>query len=141
MLTPSELMLGNLVQNENCIIQYVNWIGRMSVELSTEPNGSDDCDYRPEDIFPIPLTEQHLLDFGFERIKSKSTYNSNDEFIDVWNKDGFILTDDFVLNEYTENLVRIFYVHQLQNLYYALNPGEPLTLKTVNPQEQNESCY
>jgi uncharacterized protein YukJ len=75
---------------------------------------------------PIPITEEWLLKFGFTRIKSKTTY-CDDGFIDVWNKDGFLLDDKGVLIEYTENFVRIYYVHQLQNLYFALQ-GEELSI-------------
>jgi hypothetical protein len=75
-------------------------------------------------IEPIPLTEEWLLRFGFEIKKGKfgneyhllnfSLYTSKEQTI-------CFVYDDFLKD--------IYYVHQLQNLYFALT-GEELTLKT-----------
>ena len=56
-----------------------------------------------KDFRPIPLTEEWLLKFGFER-----TYNS--QF------------------RYFGHYIKIKYVHELQNLYFALT-GQELTIK------------
>lgn len=68
---------------------------------------------------PIPLTEEWLLKFGFEL---KNTYYSIDGM--YIRKDG-----EMFETEVGECLYKsIEYVHQLQNLYFALN-DEELTMK------------
>ena len=77
----------------------------------------------------IPLTEEWLLKFGFEE------YEFEDEIF------GYVLNDFGYVNEF-QFRIRIFidfegiliqkpikFVHQLQNLYFALT-GEELTIKT-----------
>ena len=69
---------------------------------------------------PIPLTEEWLLKFGFEK--------HNKEY---WYKDIFVGLDDnsFNLKEgIGVYLTDVLYVHSLQNIYFALT-GEELTLK------------
>src|SRR5687767_1383970 len=72
---------------------------------------------------PIPLTEEWLLKFGFEleglvhfKRWSKGWFN------------GYLNPNDFFgLVGYNEQHLNIKYVHQLQNLYFALT-GEELKL-------------
>jgi hypothetical protein len=70
---------------------------------------------------PIPLTEEWLLRFGFEKrsiIKQNDSYYLNGKV--VWaTENGF---------RYFQNRDIIKYVHQLQNIYFALT-GEELKLK------------
>lgn len=73
---------------------------------------------------PIPLTEQWLLDFCFEK----------DEYQDNYEKIGFdirIYDGEFLycaISEYFPAYsISITYVHELQNLYFALT-GEELQL-------------
>jgi hypothetical protein len=86
-------------------------------------SNEEDPDYRP-----IPLTEEWLLKFGF--IKSKlegydvhfkySHHLLHSSITALYNADFSLLLD---------NVARgIKYVHQLQNLYFALT-GEELTMK------------
>ena len=69
---------------------------------------------------PIPLTEEWLLKFGF---KSKS-YGYGDSEWKQWNN------GKITLNGFRETLsgVDCEYIHQLQNLYFALT-GEELEIK------------
>lgn len=83
-------------------------------------------DRHPEFYKPIPLTEEWLVKFGFE----KSIYHCD---IYELNKNGFEISFDFkdrVINGcYLECIeLDIKYVHQLQNLYFALI-GKELTIK------------
>lgn len=75
-------------------------------------------------IEPIPLTEEWLVKFGFQR-SSKTKYHIK----------GMTLVFHINSNQWTfpyvhelGKLKRINYVHQLQNLYHALT-GEELTIK------------
>jgi len=65
----------------------------------------------------IPLTEERLLEFGFEKDASKYNICWFLNHVYIWFVDG----------EYINELdLPIDYVHQLQNLYFALK-GEELT--------------
>ena len=83
-----------------------------------------------EDYNPIPLTEEWLLKFGFEKaplvdkyLKGYFTYDSKLKY--------FTYFTDIEDGGY-ENIIiqkeKLKYVHQLQNIYFALI-GEELILK------------
>jgi len=103
----TELRIGNLVNNKEGNIVYVN------------PNHLIVLAYGIENVFkPIPLTEEWLLKFEFEKNQSPNKDIQvglvNDDFANnvmsvVWR--GFIL-------------VKIQYVHQLQNLFYSITKEE-----------------
>lgn len=72
----------------------------------------------------IPTTKQELIELGFE-------YN---EFEDLYQKDGFDVDIEdgvychFYMPEFGDWYQDTEYIHQLQNLYFALT-GEELTYK------------
>ncbi len=75
---------------------------------------------------PIPLTEEWLLKFGFEIVKSeKSRYVGEKVY---WHPS----TRTFAVDSNNGDLLawpdmevrRIFFVHQLQNIYFALTGQE-----------------
>ena len=72
-----------------------------------------------DEVEPIPLTEEWLLKFGFERI-SGNLFGIEEYLIDV-NDFSFYKTpncfDSFLL-------ANLKHVHQLQNLYFALTNEE-----------------
>lgn len=83
-----------------------------------------------ENIEPIPLTEEWLLKFSFE--KTLNQYRKPTLLNKIgYNNIPFIIL--FLDNQYQyDDLIfrtNIEYVHQLQNLYFALT-GEELTLIT-----------
>jgi hypothetical protein len=80
---------------------------------------------------PIPLTEEWLLQFGFE---------TND--VRYWQISSFRLH----INRYGELIFKVVtfeqeikYVHQLQNIYFDL-VGEELTIKKINQITKCEKC-
>ena len=88
----------------------------------------------PEKYNPIPLTEEWLLKFGFEKMPNKDYFTiylsdkDENEFgrqrIDYW-----FGGDDFSAAELCRSgvcfkRVKINYVHQIQNLYFALTQTE-----------------
>lgn len=80
-----------------------------------------------QDVEPIPLTEEWLLKFGFEK---KPMYGKHNRYFFIKNK-LYYCQHDFYSFVYSNNSLEIKepkYVHQLQNLYFALT-GEELTLK------------
>jgi hypothetical protein len=81
---------------------------------------------------PIPLTEEWLIKFGFERFQgwlNKDAFSPghpSQRFDLYWSKiDGFMMK-----SRYQEDVPDTFYmrhikfVHQLQNLYFALTGNE-----------------
>ena len=79
------------------------------------------CERQPETYNPILLTDQWFKDFGFKQDETKR----------IWGKDGIMLIRKlrrlpFCLIGYNNSICK--YVHQLQNLYFALT-GKELTKK------------
>jgi len=125
-VTINELRVGNLVhlianghENEPDLVKWI----------------VDDFEFyenRMKDIQPIPLTEEWLKMFGANCIGAKGwnfiSVNKADTSYIYFNPNGIGLAID---NGTTENAieVEIKYVHQLQNLYFALTNTE-LTIKT-----------
>ena len=84
-------------------------------------------------LLPIPLTEEWLLRFGFEK-------NDNNQFILMEGSVDILFNKD--LNGWTCDGINFSinmteHVHQLQNLYFALT-GEELKLKEDESQKNNE---
>jgi hypothetical protein len=76
---------------------------------------------------PIPLTEEWLIKFGFKHDEILSTYVFNGSF-------GFIENNYTKLGiEYGAIWTECKYVHQLQNIIFALT-GEELTIKESAPK-------
>jgi|688.fasta_scaffold04820_4 hypothetical protein len=121
----TELRIGNYITEKNKQNQIY------SVSNHNAKNYSN--------IYPIPLTEEWLLDFGFEKteVDFKIQIQKNDN---GGNTDYWIYIDTGINNETYEFTVQLVsqegcwftsknkYVHQLQNLYFALTQQE-LTIK------------
>ena len=67
---------------------------------------------------PIPLTEEWLLKFGFER---SGLYHVKSQ---VYIYDEYGLVDTGFEYRFNYRRIEIEYVHQLQNLYFALTGGD-----------------
>ena len=81
-------------------------------------------------VRPIPLTEEWLTRFGFDKTYSELSYREYD-----FGKIGVEINSDKLTVSYNYgsdvewvNFTHIKHVHQLQNLYFALT-GEELTIK------------
>ena len=77
----------------------------------------------PELLSGIQLNEEWLLRFGFKRQNNAFNGPDKNDF-SLWNPPG---ESEFTFND-TVMCPKIDYVHQLQNLYFALT-GSELTLK------------
>ncbi|MCT2406221.1 hypothetical protein NZD88_01460 [Chryseobacterium antibioticum] len=78
-------------------------------------------------VSPLNLTEKHLFRLGF-KLMPETEYTTNTyelEGFQIWDKNG-----DFTELLYLSNResVHVKYVHQLQNLFFALK-GKELTIK------------
>lgn len=137
----NELRIGNLVKANYRGISFICDVVKVIFnEIFVKGIMDDDkCEYEfsgdPEKYAgkengfePIPLTEEWLLKFGFDKVlprNDKIYYRLNDYFV-IEDSRVFLLGDDAF--EILKLRQEIKYVHQLQNLYFALT-GEELTIK------------
>jgi len=95
-----------------------NWVKLDSgTETIIRGGGINAIEMQQLRVEPIPLTEEWLLKFGF--YKSNVTAR-----IDLYPEDDGVY---FYFNIDPAKRVKIEYVHQLQNLFFALT-GEELTI-------------
>ena len=119
-MKPNELRIGNWITKPDGREDRVGEIYYDSVWITNEG-----CDYGYNIIKPVKLTEEWLEMFGFEYWENPSTKQ--------WQRPGcwlileinldnnkFIWEQHDILNKYVE----LDYVHQLQNLYFALTGNE-----------------
>ena len=141
MISATELRIGNL-------INHTNENGKFELEViellkeGINVNSNDGIWFlKYEYIKPIPLTEEWLEKFGYNKFNYNSdTMNSSEYFIATLNKfktkNGIVLKHGL---KYSKNKVfginykclsenPIEFVHQLQNIYFVLT-GEELILK------------
>jgi hypothetical protein len=117
-----ELRIGNLVDLGNRIAKINEIYHRACTVLDLEETQDTIEDY--ERTKPIPLTEDWLLKFGFDKLpivfEYKRFYLYKQDNSDIWR-----------LNHSGTNahITTLKYVHQLQNLYFALT-NEELNLKS-----------
>ena len=125
-LSATELRIGNLVTDKWSVGKYpfkIVSIGKTICHYF----GNQEFSAKYEDLEPIPLTEEWLLKFGFEKLTDKSrgfnsnsyTYTKGISFI-VHLNDKLLSVNFWQGNEKK-------YVHELQNLFFALT-GEELTI-------------
>ena len=123
MIQKNDLRIGNLVLVHNHYVAEVISIGdKIGVKTVGEPKAN--IDYLDlEFISSIPINEKWLLDLGFG---IKEIYPKNEIHPKGWiiyEKDEFTITDDFRLQIFGKS-VKIEYVHNLQNVYYAIERKE-----------------
>jgi len=91
------------------------------------------CEKHPEMYEPIPLTEQWLKDFGFKLSEDEGWIHNEDMSYPVYingiriiyKEDKFYLWIEIDEDTYYNfEWIEIKYVHQLQNLYFALTEKE-----------------
>ena len=133
MIKAKELRIGNLVfvnKKDPIKVESINDSG-INLELVFDTDVIESGYIMPQyligEVEPIPLTEDWLLKFGFDR----GIYWRKDWFEIQQSEDEFSLyiPDNYVGQEYGEPFK---YVHQLMNLYFALT-GTELELKNENP--------
>ena len=130
----NKLRLGNFVfDDENEVVkiarieteEYTDWNSGDEFSTTIE-KGSHNNNYYQSTINGIPITEKWLLDFGFEILTDKTkgfksnsyTYTKGISFI-------VHLNDELLsVNFWQGNEKR--YVHELQNLFFALTGVELL---------------
>lgn len=125
----NELRIGNLVQDEHEIVQYVYRLWQGGAELAEDENGGEDLDHTNEEMFGIPISPDWLEKFGFKntgrtnevhyRLGRFNWYSSCNEVSVEFESS---VTGDYSLDTDCK------FVHQLQNLYFVIE-GLELELK------------
>lgn len=117
-LKANELRTGNYLNGKqgHVIITEIRENNIVKIQDNTSSFYVGDC------LKPIPLTEEWLLNFGFECVFTNDDYHYYLESIDLSLDRSY---QPFGIGKYK---LEFEYVHQLQNLYFALT-GEELTLK------------
>lgn len=112
----NELRIGNWIYDAQCEMEIQ--IGTGSHIHNLDPNSN-----------PIPLTEEWLKRVGFDAsgFKQQEFLNWGFKVKKDPNSPSNWITFQGFMNQFYE-LTSIQYVHQLQNLYFALT-GEELTIK------------
>jgi hypothetical protein len=87
------------------------------------------CERDPEMYQPIPLTEEWLVKFGFDSLPYTDQYEYNGM---LFNLDLTKGTFDFWCDNVTGRINYIHFVHQLQNLYFALTGQELEIIQNSN---------
>jgi hypothetical protein len=132
MINANELRVGNWVNDEFYgdfeIVGFINFKdGNQSAYKSLEyyPQSQD-----TDKLNSIPLTEEWLLKFGFTNIKSDHPSHRQIVVSNKGELDERTFNIQFLGNRALYSDTFIAYVHQLQNLYFALT-GEELTIKEL----------
>jgi hypothetical protein len=129
MIQANELRLGNLIHfpylGSNVEVIGIALKDDERLFIQTKLNNNSFFEL-PEKYNPIELTEEWLLRMGFEKRGLYYHFPNHD----IFKLQQYKLNKAFWLRHSSESLdcVRINYVHQLQNLYFALT-GEELIIK------------
>lgn len=130
----TELRIGNLVNGVLTQKPYI--IDAWALREMESGNYQNSQDTETKVFEPIPLTEEWLLKFGFSKqdykmsgcyIYKLGTIIIMNSFLDNGRKDMGITVEG--ISPPTWSLADLYFVHQLQNLYFALI-GEELTFKS-----------
>lgn len=133
-----ELRIGNLIYSDTKQVTVIDGFMNNSVYKNVD-------DERVRFILSnitycngILLTEEWLLKFGFGRIKQQNPnlsdtdypyyFRINEGFTNEMTIEDLNSSVCFVFSYGRCSIIKIEYIHQLQNLYFALT-GEELTLK------------
>lgn len=132
MINPKELRIGNLVYWKY-VISEISVIGNQAVRFNTDAK-TESCVFEPKEIHPIPLTHELLLKIGAD-------YDDHRPFDEFYDFESYYFECSKLTNvaiHYSHNnkkfyypkyeIAPIEYLHQLQNLYFALT-GEELEIK------------
>jgi hypothetical protein len=120
----SELRIGNLINRKDLFDGHlrIETVIKLGQKIITSGPTKVICEYN--DILPITLTEEWLVKFGLEKVIDCEYRKGNLIFQLTKYESGNLVT--IFLNGNLINIIE--YVHQLQNLYFALT-NEELTIK------------
>ena len=129
-ISTSELRLGNLVYDGNYtkFPMQVETISKDYVYLDFEGNEGDVYECSNEEIKPIPITNELLKNLNMVIVlPAEPPYFINYIKFERVQNDNAIIPSTLI-SEYETGSPAIKYVHQLQNMVFALS-GEELEIK------------
>ena len=113
-----------------------NWVRLVSKDKDFEITSGYEIDLGTEscDFEPIPLTEEWLERFGFKEFIDFGSHTGHYDKLPLCGFSYSINTKKVMVMHKGNGIshwidLKVEYVHQLQNLYFALT-GEELTIKT-----------
>ncbi|WP_185260330.1 hypothetical protein [Elizabethkingia anophelis] len=129
-MNPAELRIGNYIEYNKCILPIIGIAspkpvdGRFADKWVIELLCNGFINATLDQLIPIPLTEEWLLKLGFidEALECR-----NERIHKTYRSGELILDERFILMD-IDTKVEVKYIHQLQNLFYALT-GEELKLQ------------
>lgn len=147
----TDLRVGNhvLYGDKICTVQSIMWGDVLELHILDIPGVQEEGAAEPliDRVHPIPLTEEILLDFGFESVEGDSErYNPEDKFKDnfeyrldvgIFYRDlickpalGWyvFIQDSDMIEKGNLKSKNIYFLHELQNLYFAIT-GKELEVK------------
>lgn len=135
----NDFRIGNLVLNEDGELCKIEQLSSEKMEcfqqVSNIENKSCISTKYPSNIYAIPLTEEWLLKAGFKEIKFLNEYLVREKgykYLDMIIRYGIFDGHRFLFDFANEKCVNLKYVHQLQNLYFAIC-GEELVFSSTEP--------
>lgn len=132
MIQPNELRLGNYVSQLGAVCQVVAVSAKINDSVYISQLGDTRSEgFTPESIDPIPLSDEWLAKFGFDDdgFRQYTLLNWGVKVVEsLASKGSWIIYQGF-LRQFQE-IAEVQYIHQLQNLYFALT-GEELKLNEL----------
>ena len=128
MLDAKDLRIGNLILVHNHYVATIERIGK-DIGVKTYGEKISQIDYiELQYLTPIELTDEWLLRFGFERHELDNWFYL--KIINDWTRLNININGSVCELSISNHgaVINVTYVHQLQNLYFALT-GQELTLK------------
>jgi hypothetical protein len=129
MLKNNDFRIGNFtygIEQKPQAIRRVTSINEDNVYLIRIDGLHGDLGYTYDNINPIKLTEEWLIRLGVNEVKSQEVLRINYvKYYKTDNKFDYCLCYYFDDDGYVDNVFKeIKYVHELQNLYFALTGSE-----------------
>ena len=130
-VSPTDLRLGNWLYDSqpSGFPMQVSALGKDWVQLDFDGNEGDCFENSDKEIYPIPITKELIVkSLNAEPLGDDYSVKLGDYRYIYFriNNDGYISIDFFNYDDNSENEIcdGIRYVHELQNLYYALTGNE-----------------
>ncbi len=131
MIDVKELRVGNLISDDKQNVFTVKTIQSDTVNYESIHGETLYSPIALKYCEPIPLTEEWLLKFGFEKPQFNNYLQKDFNLFTVYwypKGEGFYFHDARDLNCTIDPLLK--YVHQVQNLYFALT-GKEIIIKEL----------
>lgn len=109
-----ELRVGNIV-NEDEVVWSILFEDRIEVSYDSPKKGNASAYIDIEMVKPVRITGKRLMSLGFTKTDNSFTINRFRLIRD---------DNDWIIDKGDDFITRVKYIHQLQNLYFALTNKE-----------------